>query len=170
MSVRKPAGEGYQCQCGDHWFANVGHGYNVIVSPEDAAQFRYKWRARMDRRGYVSVTRSKTVSPGCQVTVTLSREILEAPAGAIVDHANRDTLDNRRANIRLCNQSQNSANAKPRAACGLKGVVARGSRFVAYIRVGGRPTFLGSFASAVDAHAAYVEAARVVHGEFARAA
>lgn len=54
---------------------------------------------------------------------------------------------------------------------GLKGVAARSSgRFQAHIRKDGARITLGTFDTVEAAHAAYVEAAQRLHGEFAATA
>lgn len=93
----------------------------------------------------------------------------EWPAG-IVDHANMNRLDNRLSNLRLATESQNRANCKPRAKSGFKGVVKlkHANSFMAQITADGVKKYLGCFASAEDAHAAYCAAARAAFGEHAR--
>src|ERR1035437_7781435 len=48
-----------------------------------------------------------------RTSVYLHRFLLNAPKGIDVDHVNRDGLDNRRANLRLCTRPQNLANMRP---------------------------------------------------------
>lgn len=57
-------------------------------------------------------------------TVFMHRRIMSAARGQVVDHANGDGLDNRRANLRLCTVSQNGANrhAVPIGEAGFRGV------------------------------------------------
>ena len=58
-------------------------------------------------------------------TVYLHRLILNAPEGMEVDHISRDTLDNRRCNLRLVTHQQNLHNAdwkRRRSATGYRGV------------------------------------------------
>lgn len=91
------------------------------------------------------------------------------PAGGI-DHINGNPSDNRWANLRPADQSQNSANARKRSdnTVGLKGVSAQRGKYRASIVKNGRQKFLGYFATPEEAHAAYVAAARNTFGEYAR--
>lgn len=88
-----------------------------------------------------------------------------------IDHKNCDKSDNRIANLRLADQSQNRANS--RKPDGLpKGVTFhRGAgRFQARVQAYGKQRYLGLFDTAEAAHAAYFKAATELFGEFARAA
>lgn len=89
-----------------------------------------------------------------------------------VDHANGITDDNRWCNLRSATRSQNCANARRQKSniSGLKGASfhTRDGVFAAQISKDGRPHFIGNFSTAQQAHDAYVEAARRMHGEFAR--
>lgn len=107
----------------------------------------------------------------------LHRLIMGAIAGVLVDHINGDTLDNRRANLRLCNKSQNAANgfAPVRSASGYKGVNAikrrgkiRPGAFRAFIETGMKYLHLGIFRTPEEAAIAYDIAAIYYHGDFAR--
>lgn len=42
----------------------------------------------------------------------LHREIMNCPEGLVVDHKNHNRLDNRRQNLRICTQKENSNNRK----------------------------------------------------------
>lgn len=104
-------------------------------------------------------------------TVYMHRMIMNASRGQDVDHINHDTLDNRKANLRLCSRSQNLANTpKYRTnTSGFKGVSrARGAnRWVASIMVNGAKQRLGIFDDPAEAARAYDNAARDGFGEFA---
>jgi hypothetical protein len=93
--------------------------------------------------------------------------------GPEVDHVNCDGLDNRRANLRAATRLQNSRNVRCRAdsRSGLKGVswYERIGRWQARIKVDRKEKYLGSFATAEEAHAAYAKASLTFHGEFGRA-
>jgi hypothetical protein len=109
------------------------------------------------------------------VTVQMHRQLCEGPE---VDHINGDGLDNRRSNLRPCTRSQNMANRgrQRNNTSGYKGVSRSGRKWCARIYApnpnGGRSRALtlGRFDSPEEAHAAYCEAAKRLHGEFARTA
>lgn len=100
------------------------------------------------------------------VYVTGSLNVLDQ-----IDHINNDRSDNRFCNLRLSNHSENCRNAKVRKhnVSGLKGVKfdRQRNRWGARITVNGVTHWLGSYGSAADAHAAYLAAAPIYHGEFA---
>jgi hypothetical protein len=118
--------------------------------------------------GYVQASRG-------DFTIYLHRLIAGAGPKDYVDHINGDPLDNRSANLRLCNASQNHANrGADRRRLGStsrhKGVSwdKRRSKWVAHVHVDGRTRYLGRYASEDEAALAYNAAAVEAWGEFAR--
>lgn len=95
----------------------------------------------------------------------------EWPTGD-VDHINCDRSDNRLSNLRLATRAQNMQNrgATRRNTTGLKGVCWDSGRkkWLAQIKINGRNTYLGRHDTPEQAHAAYLRAADLEHGEFAR--
>lgn len=95
------------------------------------------------------------------------------PTG-IIDHANRDQMDNRIKNLRDTNQTMNNANQKRRSdnTSGFKGVSWNASKqkWHAYLTKDRKRIHLGYFESPVFAHYAYIAAANREFGEYARAA
>lgn len=72
----------------------------------------------------------------CKVAngIGIHRIIMDAPEGTVVDHINRNGLDNRKSNLRVVNTSINNRNAnlRPDNSSGLKGVTfERGKRYKA---------------------------------------
>jgi hypothetical protein len=95
-----------------------------------------------------------------------------------IDHDDLDKSNNRWVNLREATKGQNHANRPLLATStsGLKGAyrykagASYGKPWQAGIRKDGKQRHLGHFATKEEAHAAYVEAAQKIHGEYARAA
>ena len=105
----------------------------------------------------------------------MHRTIMKPKDGIDIDHANKNKLDNRRTNLRLCSRSQNLANKfdlnKNRS--GYKGVSFfkwgnRKKRWVSQIQFRYKTLRIGYFLTPEDAALAYNEAAKEYYGEFAR--
>lgn len=94
------------------------------------------------------------------------------PRVAMGDHINGNTLDCRRANLRVASASQNQHNARKRSdnSSGVKGVSfdKASGRWHAYIKLGGKQKNLGRFCSKDEAVAARRKAAESLHGSYAR--
>ncbi len=67
--------------------------------------------------------------------ILLSRYIMRAGKGEIVDHKNLNPLDNRRCNLRIATPRQNALNRKPKHKKGMIGVFCRMSDGKPYLRV-----------------------------------
>ena len=92
----------------------------------------------------------------------------DIPEGMTIDHINGNGLDNRISNLRLATRSQQSMNRKKcRGGEGLmKGVCKHKGRFRAQIRADGVKYHIGYYGTEEEAHRAYVEKAKQVHGLF----
>lgn len=90
----------------------------------------------------------------------------------IIDHINGDPTDNRLENLRAASKSANAANSRRYVGRVLpKGAHRRpNGKFSSSIVVNGRQFHLGTYATPELAHEAYMAAARLHFGEFARAA
>jgi len=101
----------------------------------------------------------------------MHRLILNAPDGMQVDHVNEIGLDNRKSNLRICNQSENQRNRSKQKnnTSGFKGVHWHvvDKRWMATIKVDKKKIHLGSFRNPIDAAKVYNSAAIKYHGEFA---
>jgi hypothetical protein len=89
----------------------------------------------------------------------------EWPKGEI-DHINHDPSDNRMSNLRDCTKSTNQQNrirANRNSKTGYMGVFKNKNRFGSRIYLGKEDLFLGNFATAEQAHDAYVNAKREHH-------
>ena len=88
-----------------------------------------------------------------------------------IDHINNIRSDNRICNLRIATHNENCLNlVKPRHnKSGLKGVSwhAGGQKWQAHIKAFGKKHYLGLFLTKEEAHKAYCDAAKKLHGEFA---
>ena len=83
-----------------------------------------------------------------------------------IDHIDGDRSNNLPANLRDVSNAlngQNQRGARPDSSTGLLGASPSLGGFRAHIRVNGRTRFLGRFATAEEAHAAYLAAKRILH-------
>lgn len=96
--------------------------------------------------------------------VSMHRFLMNFPS-CLVDHINRNTLDNRRNNLRLATHAQNMQNqVTSTGKSKYKGVTVRGNKWRAHCK----GNYLGEFKSEIEAAMAYDSMARVLYGEFAR--
>ena len=143
-------------------------GQYTIVSPEDYEKLACDdWQLAENRSKNLYAARVE----GTKV-IYMHRVIMNAPKGVIVDHKNRETLDNTRGNLRFATKGQNNRN-RPKCAKGAsskyKGVSRRklDKKWRAVITHEGRHIHLGSFEKEEDAARAYDAAAKIYFGEFA---
>lgn len=95
---------------------------------------------------------------------------MNTPKELDTDHINRNGLDNRKENLRLCTIKQNSYNAKlsKRNSSGYKGVSKTwNGKWRARIRVNDIEKHLGVFFTSKEAAQVYDNAAQKYYGEFA---
>lgn len=93
------------------------------------------------------------------VVICIQWEIMKRQKDRVIDHINRNTLDNRKQNLRICTLSENQINRpKPRNnTTGYKGVVyhKRDKVFRAKIKFNNVEYHIGSFKTAKEAAIAY---------------
>lgn len=135
-----------------------GESY-ALVDKLDAPRIgQHKWRLA---KGYAVTTVD-------HVLVQMHSMIMGFREGLIVDHEDRDPLNNQRYNLRWATHAENMRNRM--SSCGkskFKGVVPTKSAWIAQIKSHGKKHYLGAFASERRAAMAYDQAAIRLHGEFA---
>jgi hypothetical protein len=146
----------------------LSRGCETVIDAKDYQLIApYRWYAFSSRAN----TYAAHKSTGCP-TILMHRLIVGATDGEMVDHEDGDTLNNRRANLRPCDNRRNQQNRKLSSdnTSGYKGVSwhIRDKFWRANIRADGRQIFLGSFNTPEEAARAYDAAARTYFGEFAR--
>ena len=103
----------------------------------------------------------------------MHREIMNFPAGRLVDHGNGDSLDNRIDNLRAATKAQNAHNkGKTRKKTSSKYIGVyfnkQTKRWISQIKYKEKRIYLGYFKDEVKAAKAHDAAARKYHGEFAK--
>lgn len=142
----------------------------ILIDDEDYPFLsKFTWRLM---RGYVCRTKNyRENKVKTTKAIMLHREIMNAPKGMTVDHINGDKLDNRKCNLRICTQADNSKNRRISSnnTSGFKGVswISSRNRYVAQIRINKKGITLGYFKCKIEAAKAYNAAALKYHGKFA---
>lgn len=117
-----------------------------------------------------SITRRKNGKRNSS-NVWMHKVVINSPEGMQVDHINRNKLDNRKSNLRVCTSHQNSINIGIRKDnnSGYKGVFfdSRSGKWVARIRHREKSIWIGTFDCVHQAGRAYNDVAFKFHGEFA---
>lgn len=99
----------------------------------------------------------------------LHRLIMDNPVN-VVDHINGNTLDNRRSNLRLCSQANNSANRNKsyKNTSGYKGVSKARNKWAAKITKDYKVYHIGNYTTPELAALAYNKRAVELFGQFAK--
>lgn len=106
-----------------------------------------------------------------RTSITMHRVLMKAKKGQIIDHINHNGLDNRKANLRYCNLSQNAANRKhnKRGTSKYLGVHYRKkeNKWIAAIKHNGKSIHIAYCPTEREAALLYNKAAIKYHGQFA---
>jgi len=140
----------------------LGNGYYAYV---DAADYEWLSRWTWSLRGGYAVRLEK------RKPIYMYRQIMQTPDGMIVDHRNRNKLDNTRANLRNVTPAENARNRpKPRGTSSrFLGVSyeKKYRKYQAQINYQGRCCYIGFFADEIEAARARDYKAVQVLGEAA---
>jgi hypothetical protein len=150
-------------------FIPLTQGKEAIVDDED-----FEWLSQYNwyfNDGYAC--REIRVAKKRLGYTRMHRDIMGNPVRRMVDHANRNGLDNRRCNLRLATKGQNNANAAKRDSVhsqfkGVSKCNGRKKPWIARASLSGKPRTIGFFATEEEAAIAYNVAAQLFYGEFAR--
>jgi hypothetical protein len=150
----------------------LSQGQYAIVDADDYPRLsRHKWYAVKGSKTFYAV-RGIVDGHGKRLQFKMHREVLKVPDNMLVDHVNRNGLDNRKANLRPATHTQNMCNrgrsARKRGSK-YKGVHWNKSMKKWRVRIGVNRTRLriGEFSNEIEAAKAYDRAARKHHKEFA---
>ena len=151
-------------------------GRHTLIDADDLPRLSpFQWYVITNRKTLrSSVIECKSSAP--PRIVYLHRFLLDAPSDMLVDHIDRDSLNNRQSNLRLCTKPQNAVNSRIRSGKRhsiYKGVTRSwhkrlGDRpWMAYVCKDGKRIYLGKFATEIEAARAYNVAALALYGSFA---
>jgi hypothetical protein len=142
-------------------------GCALIDDQDEALVSLYRWYRERHSKTFYAMTNA---GHGRKDRRTIRMHRLIRPDIPRIDHRNGNGLDNQRGNLRPCSSAQNHQNIRDLYAnnkSGFKGVRFDRGKWIASIVVDGKKKFLGNFASAEQASAAYDLAAKEFFGEFA---
>ena len=154
-----------------------GKGLFAIVDDEDY-NYLHQFSWSLSPKGYAQAyIPTKLQSKYNHTSMQMQRMLMLdsiTEEGQMVDHINRNKLDNRRKNLRLCNMSESNRNRGPinfkhrkDKISQYKGVNWKDNRWTAIITVNSKQIRLGRFDNEQDAAIAYNEAAKKYFGEYA---
>lgn len=164
-------------------FIQLPSGEITVISREDENLLKVfpVWGITGSKSKYVFVERSvKTEYSTIRERIYLHRVIVRPVGKEQVDHIDRDRLNNRRSNLRICYPRQNVANTGPKNGKKYKGVHWEGKYrnltkpygcYISFIdaktRGQQKREYLGRFKTAEEAAKAYDKRAKEIYGEFA---
>ena len=137
---------------------------------------QFKWFARRGRLSppdYRAVRNTPRGANGKRGTASIHREVARRAGtlGPIIDHIDRDTLNNRRSNLRPATNSQNLHNRgrDRNNTSGYAGVsyIKASGKYRAYVYDMGKQIYLGTFDDPAEAAKVRNKAKRKIAGEFA---
>jgi len=147
-----------------HGRRGVFHGWTIIDLVDVEKVKAIAWT--IDPRGYV-VGHPR----GSKNSITMHRWLMIGVENIeMVDHRDRDRLNNRRMNLRACTSGGNAKNTSlaKNNTSGAKGVsLDVNGRWRARIWKDSKEIRIGTFSTVAEASAAYDRAAAELHGEFA---
>jgi hypothetical protein len=140
----------------------------AIVDDEDFEELsRYNWW--INSYGYVA---SKRKIDGKWKQVRMHRIIMNPQKDEVIDHINKIKHDNRKCNLRICTQKQNSKNKsvdKDKIHSKYKGVTkdSKNNNYSARIKNDKKSIYIGTFTNEIAAANAYNYYANIYHKEYA---
>ena len=128
-----------------------------------------RWHAQRDKCNFYAARGIETKNG--PRNLRLHRIIAGAKPGQIVDHVNRNSLDNRRINLRICSHAENGRNRtgpQSNSTSGYRGITwnKQVKKWMARIGFNNSRIYLGIFKSLDDAALAYRKANRKYFGKY----
>jgi len=165
------------------WYRRLRYGYPfrrirlsqgkyAIVDPDDYERLnKHKWYAGKHSNLFYAMRGQWSGKLKKRLTIMMHRVVIDVPEGMVIDHINHNGLDNRKANLRIATQADNSRNARhtKRGTSSYRGVWynKKKNRWRAMIGINNKRKHIGYFHNEIDAAKAYDEAAKRYHKDFA---
>lgn len=167
------SGEGLSCFCSESMKTiPLTRGKVALVDDEDHEWLSYwKWQAMPVFRSNILFKAARTSYPPPRKTISMAREIMNAKSNDLIDHKNRNPLDNRKSNLRLATHSQNAWNrgaSNPKSS--FKGVYPTGNRrnpWQSFAVKNKTKHYFGVFPTAIEAAKEYDRRIIRLFGEYA---
>ncbi len=148
-------------------------GKFAIVDPDDYGRLsKYKWHVTKNTNTFYAKRNPRVGRKVKAPSIYMHRQIINVPAGFVIDHINHNGLDNRKTNLRLATRAQNNRHTKkPKNKChsNYKGLYWHRRDRVWHVRItaNGITRHVGYFKDEIEAAKAYDRAAKKYHGRFA---
>lgn len=122
------------------------------------------WRLRSDGR-YPQTNHPQENSPVTMHQFLMQHHQINVPEGYVIDHINRNGLDNRKINLRIVRWATNCQNAtRPVPKSGYIGVTQRGDNYQGRLLDFGKVRYVGTYPAKEIAAHAYNKAVCQIHG------
>lgn len=150
-------------------FIELTQGFVALVDDADYENVnQYKWRVWRNKKRTVAYA---VTGQTCNDNFQSMHQFLmgTAPEGLVWDHIDLDGLNNQRSNLRLATRSQNVIHQRARDdnKTGCKGLAWVRGQWEVRLGLNNKRIYIGGYPTKAEAIAAYNEAAKKYHGEFA---
>jgi hypothetical protein len=152
--AKKVKRQPYYCEVRGSWVIPITRGRETLVDAEDVeflGQFNWHWNPCRRVIGYAVLSGGQG---------TMHRILMNNPEDMCIDHINGNSLDNRKSNLRIVTNRENSQNKKEHRSGRLVGAtfIKNRKKWMAQIWLGKTHKFLGRFKTEHEAHQAYMKA------------
>jgi hypothetical protein len=146
-------------------------GYFAMVDDEDYEYLnQWKWNISKSRTPNRIYAARGVCKKNKHKHIYMHRLIMGSPENMQVDHINHNCLDNRKCNLRIVTNAQNTRNKSVnyfKKSCNYKGVTYYRNKWRVNIRKDGKFIHIGGFVDIMDAAKAYDNIAKELFGEYA---